>query len=68
MKLSELIALAEKANTFGLNPEEVTVEFKSGGNVIAFMDAKACVNVSAEKADPKLTITLTSSNSGYGYR
>lgn len=66
--LAELINLANKAETFGLKPEEVQVEFKAGGETLALLDAKACVSVTGDKTKPTLTINFTRLSTGYTYR
>jgi len=66
--LADLIALAAKAETFGLKPEEVNVEFKAGSQVISLLDAKACVTVTDAKAKPTLTINFTTAKSGWDYQ
>lgn len=63
--LKDLKNLIEKCETFGLQPEEINVEFKSGGNVVSLLDANACVSAMAEGVKPKLTITFTGAGTPY---
>lgn len=66
--LKELVDLAERANTFGLKPEEVSVVFKHNHLELRLESAEACVSAMPGVAKPTLTIKLTAASTGYDYR